>query len=163
DWSHALLSPEQQRVFARLAIFTGGWTLEAAEAVCFDPVTDHFDAIELMAALVDASLVFVEYDDATKRFRFLETTRVYAAHKLAESGEREEIAARHAAYVLAVARDYRNRIATAAPIPWLAAQARDAENLRSAVRWAFASPERIELLADLCVALAFYWSRRFFE
>ncbi len=94
DWSYELLDEAERIVFARLSLFVGGWTVEAAEAVCADErVPDVLLALE---HLVEHSLVVTV--EGTPRMRMLETIREYAAARLEESGEIEEIRARHAAY-----------------------------------------------------------------
>jgi predicted ATPase/DNA-binding SARP family transcriptional activator len=101
DWSYALLEPPERRLLARLGIFAGGFTLEAAEEVC----GSGLDAIGGLAALVDASLVRVEGTEAEPRFRLLETTREYAHGRLAELAEAHEVARRHAAFFVALAEE----------------------------------------------------------
>ncbi|MCU0775765.1 MAG: adenylate/guanylate cyclase domain-containing protein, partial [Ideonella sp.] len=87
DWSHDLLSGPERALFARLSVFAGGWTLEAAEAVApggnGDPI-DRDDVLDLLASLVEKSLVAMDADG--RRYRYLETVRAYAAERLAEAG-----------------------------------------------------------------------------
>lgn len=163
DWSFALLEPAEQRTFVQLAIFAGGWTLESARAVCADEDAESSDVLDWMTALVEASLVVPDHRDGQKRFRFLETTHAYAAQRLDASGERERIAERHAAFVAGYAERYRAQVAVTAGDRWIDEQLCEAENIRVAVAWAFAHPERAAFAARLCVALVFYWSRRFFD
>ena len=82
----------------RSAIFRGGWTLEAADAICADERLGDADVIDLLAALVDKSLVVVEDDGEDRRYRLLESTRQFAAERLAEARERENVAALHCNY-----------------------------------------------------------------
>jgi len=101
-WSHDLLDPADQRVFARFSVFAGGATLDAIERVVFDPGEDA-DALDAIASLVDKSLVRQESEpDGEPRFRMLSTIREYATEKLGERGETEELANRHAEWVLAL-------------------------------------------------------------
>src|SRR5439155_9551472 len=95
EWSYDLLEPEAQRLFARLAVFRGGCTLEAAEAVC------EAD-LDTLQSLVDKSLVRLREQD---RFWMLETIREYALEHLEGSGEAEELRRRHADYFLALAEE----------------------------------------------------------
>jgi predicted ATPase len=98
DWSHGLLAPHEQALFARLAVFSGGWDLDAAEAVCARP--GEPDVLETLGALVDASLVIADEAGAEPRFAMLETVRAYAAERLAGSPDRHEAERCHAAWVL---------------------------------------------------------------
>ena len=96
DWSHALLTAERA-VFRRLAVFAGGWTLEAAESICRDDrsTTSDNNVLDLLGRLVDKSLVVCEDTAVERRFRFLETIRQYAAERLAEAGEEHIVRSRH--------------------------------------------------------------------
>ena len=101
EWSHELLDEAEQTLFARLAVFPGGWTLDAAEAVCADP---GLDVLTVLSALVDENLVRrLDPGAPEPRFGMLETIREYAAEQLARSGEAAEFRARHAQHVLGVA------------------------------------------------------------
>lgn len=99
-WSYELLTEQQQRYFRALGIFTGGWTIEAAEAICWhETTTTPGEPIFVIAALVDASLVQVEISiEGKKRFGMLELIREYALEQLHAAGEEEEYRRRHAVY-----------------------------------------------------------------
>ena len=97
DWSYDLLSQEEQGLFRRLAVFSGGWALEAAEAIC-----SGFDVLELMADLVNKSLVSTqEAHDKSIRYSLLETMRQYGQERLLEAGETTEARDRHLGFFLA--------------------------------------------------------------
>jgi predicted ATPase/class 3 adenylate cyclase len=99
-WSHDLLDAPDQRVFARFSAFAGGATLDAIERVIFDPA-EATDALDAIASLVDKSLVRQESEpDGEPRFRMLSTIREFAAEKLGERGEADELADRHTQWVL---------------------------------------------------------------
>jgi predicted ATPase/DNA-binding SARP family transcriptional activator len=100
DWSYELLGPAEQGLLRRLAVFAGGWTLDAAAAVCLDG--DEDAALELLGRLVDASLVRVEHDETT-RYGLLETVRVYAVEQLASDPEADAVRRSHAEHYLRVA------------------------------------------------------------
>ena len=100
DWSHELLSAEERALLRRLAIFSGGFVLEAAEEVCAGGGLGAEQVALLLADLVDKSLVASEDRDGRRRYRLLETIRSYAASRLDASGERDTVAARHAAWVV---------------------------------------------------------------
>ena len=101
EWSHALLTPEEQKVFRRLGVFAGGFTLEAAQHVASDASIDAWTALDHLGALVDKSLVLAE-GDPIPRYRMLETTRAYALERLAEAGETQAVLRRHAEAMLDV-------------------------------------------------------------
>lgn len=104
DWSYALLSEQEQRLFGRLSVFAGGWTLEAAEQVCTGEPVERSGVLDLLAALVDKSLVLAEPSaDGTMRYRLLETLRRYGQERLRECGEAEAVARRHATFCIELA------------------------------------------------------------
>ena len=106
DWSHGLLGVDEQRLFRRLSVFSGGCTLEAVEAVCNPREDLGLDVLEGMASMVDKSLVQQTETDAEEpRFTMLETIREYARERLAESGDEELIRRAHAAYYLVLAEE----------------------------------------------------------
>lgn len=99
DWSYDLLSGAEQRLLARMSVFSGGWTLGAAEAVCVGDGIDDLEALDLLGGLVSRSLVVAEPGVDT-RYRMLETIRQYAEERLAETGETDRWRARHADYFI---------------------------------------------------------------
>lgn len=135
-WSYSLLSEEQQRCFRALGVFAGGYTLDAAQAVCWDPgtVTPH-EALTPLAALVDASLLQSEAPpDGMVRFRLLELMREYALERLRAASEEDVCRRRHATYYAVLADDATNfgpaRLADDAGL------ARELPNARAALEWA---------------------------
>ena len=134
DWSHALLTETERILFRRLAVFLGGFDLDAAQAVAGDGEVERYQILDQLALLVDKSLVVAENASGRTRYRLLETVRQYAQEKLGESGEAEAVRSRHrdhytstAALLDAPARtDYYQRVE----------QANDEmDNLRSAFGW----------------------------
>jgi predicted ATPase/class 3 adenylate cyclase len=95
DWSHDLLDDRERMLFRRLGIFVDGFTLEGASAVASGEDLDEFDVFDLLASLVEKSLVLAEPSGDTLRYRLLESTRAYALEKLREAGERDLVAGRH--------------------------------------------------------------------
>jgi predicted ATPase/class 3 adenylate cyclase/DNA-binding CsgD family transcriptional regulator len=95
DWSHALLTEPERVVFRRLAVFMGGFDLAAAYAVATAGHIQRFQVLDLLSLLVDKSLVVAETTSGRTRYRLLETVRHYAAEKLGESGEADEVRSRH--------------------------------------------------------------------
>ena len=100
-WSYDLLRPNEQALFRRLGVFAGGWTLEAAETVA--DLEEPFDVLEGMTALLDASLLQSEEQDAEPRYTMLETVREFAQERLEASGEESATRDRHAHYFLDLA------------------------------------------------------------
>ena len=96
DWSYGLLSGPEQRVFERLSIFTGGCTLDGATNVCASEDVGKGDVVDLLASLVDKSLVVVELEGPEPRYRLLESFRQYAHEGLVARGEDQVVAFRHA-------------------------------------------------------------------
>src|SRR6201993_1381504 len=95
DWSHALLTEPERAVFRRLAVFLGGFDLDAAQAVAGGGDVERYQVLDLLTLLVDKSLVVAENIGGRTRYRLLETVRQYALEKLAESGEADAIRSRH--------------------------------------------------------------------
>ncbi|HVH23414.1 MAG TPA: AAA family ATPase, partial [Pseudonocardia sp.] len=166
DWSHQLLTDEERGLFRRLAVFRGGWTLEAAEQVCGQPSGDHgddgddgdvFDVFELHARLVDRSLIVPRPNrPGSPGFDMLETLREYAAHRLDEAGERERIEAAHAAYLTGLATRAEARLRGAEQDAALALLRGERDNLRAALAWGRAHPGS-DLGLRLAAALGWFW------
>jgi predicted ATPase/class 3 adenylate cyclase len=112
DWSWDLLAPREQALLRRLAVFAGGFTIEACEAVCADgdisvrqePI-DAFDVMDLLSELIEKSLLIMEDRVGGLRYRLLETVRQYGRERLQESGEENAVRRRHFAWFLALARE----------------------------------------------------------
>lgn len=102
DWSYDLLDELEKRVFVRLGVFHGGWTLTAAEAVMTDADTDTAQVLHAVGRLVEQSLVVADPGPVT-RYQMLETLREYAADRLTSSGQADELSRRHARYYAALA------------------------------------------------------------
>src|SRR6202040_1056513 len=136
-WSYDVLSEAERAVLRRLGIFMGGFTLDAACAVVADPGLLKGDVIDAVAELVEKSLVVVETTETEPRLRLLETTRAYALEKLAESGERAAVAHRHAEYYRDLFERAESEVAARFADEWLADYAREIDNLRTALDWAF--------------------------
>ena len=98
DWSYELLKPDEQRLLARMAVFSGGCTLEAIETVCSDDAVDPESVLDLITNLVARSLVIAEDHSLGTRYRLLETIRQYGEERLAHWGETETLQLRHASF-----------------------------------------------------------------
>ncbi|MBV8531246.1 MAG: tetratricopeptide repeat protein, partial [Candidatus Eremiobacteraeota bacterium] len=156
DWSYDLLSKREQRLFRRVAIFVGGCTLEAAEAVASDETIDALDIIDVMSSLVEKSLVVVEPEDGSTRYRLLESTRAFALEKLEESGERDALARRHAEWAADLADRADSSSWTEPTSRWNADYRPEFENARSATAWALAHDEVITAARILAGFVGFY-------
>jgi predicted ATPase/DNA-binding SARP family transcriptional activator/Tfp pilus assembly protein PilF len=105
DWSHDLLPEEERILMRRLSIFAGGWSLEAAEDVCSGRGIEESEVLDLLAQLVDKSLVVTELHKGGIRYQFLETIRQYAADRLEKAKEFDEYRAKHSQYYLRLSRE----------------------------------------------------------
>jgi predicted ATPase/class 3 adenylate cyclase len=147
DWSYDLLSPEEQRLFARLAVFVGGATLEAAETVCNadgDLAIDIFEGVE---SLVSKSLLRQEEQaDGEPRISMLETIRQYGLEQLAHQGETTRQQQRYAAYYLELAETAALHLTGAAQVAWLERLETEHENIRHALRWSLNQQEAVQSL-----------------
>jgi tetratricopeptide (TPR) repeat protein len=157
-WGHDLLTPDEQILFRRLAVFPGGCTIEAAEAVANPGGT--LDLFAGLISLVDKSLLRQdEGADSEPRFRMLETVREYGQERLEASGEGDETRRHHARYFLNLAERANAVIADTADPAWLDVLDREHDNLRAALAWSRDSGDHDTLLR-LAGALALFWYYR---
>jgi non-specific serine/threonine protein kinase len=160
EWSYSLLSPSEQRLFDRLSVFAGGWTLEAAEAVCADGELAEEDVLDLLLRLVGKSLVQTEEGiDGETRYHLLETLRQYAGERLAESADAAAAQQRHAHYFLAVAEAAEPHLKGRDQVVWMARLDAARDDLRTAWRW-YVDHGVAEEAVRLAVALQWFWYRR---
>ncbi len=154
DWSYDLLSEPERLLFCQLAVFVGGWSLEAAEAVCPD-----LDVLELLTQLVKKSLVAAEeLEDATPRFHLLETIRQYARDRLLELETNMEVRNRHLDYYLKFAEAGEANSFGPQRRRWLYTCELEHDNFRAALQWALEYD--VEAAMRLCGALATFWGVR---
>jgi predicted ATPase/class 3 adenylate cyclase/DNA-binding CsgD family transcriptional regulator len=158
DWSHELLSEPERALLRRLAVFAGGFTLDLAEATCPDEVLERMAILDVLASLVDKSLVVAEERGATVRYRLLETVRQYSLERLIEVGEAARMRDCHRDAMLVLA----ERIAPELHLPrqreWLEILDNEAANF--AVALDHAAKTDAGLALRLCVALTFWWKGR---
>ena len=165
DWSYELLDECEQRLFRRLAVFSGGFTLDAAEGVCAGAGVDSADVLDLVSALVDKSLVRAEPQQDEARFSLLEPVRQYAWDRLIQADEGEPLRARHASFFLERAERAEPHVRGGTRgTEWMVRLERDHGNLRAAADWAIAEPDRVELQLRLDTALLwFYFGQGYFQ
>jgi predicted ATPase len=136
DWSYELLTEPERVVLRRLAIFSGGFTLQAARAVVADDEIAPSEVVDCVASLVAKSLVTADTGGATMRYRLLETTRAYALEKLVQAGEFDAAARRHARRYLELFEGAEIETETRPAAEWLADYGPRIDNLRAALDWA---------------------------
>jgi len=139
DWSHELLTEAERRLFRRLAVFSAGFTVDAAAAIIVNTGLDAGTVMDGIANLVMKSLVAADSSDTKPWFRLLDTTRAYALEKLDESGEREQIARRHAEYFRDLLAPAETELKTQPAVEWRTDYLRQIDDLRVALDWAFSA------------------------
>ena len=155
DWSYRLLVDPERALFRRLAVFSGGWTLEAAEAVCAGDSVEQADVADLLARLVDKSVATpMPGAGEPARYRLLEMLREYAGERLAASGEADTVRRRHAQYIVALAE--RAELPGPRYSYWVVRLDAERGNVRGAFGWLRAQGAG-DRQARLVAALGWYW------
>ncbi len=159
EWSHALLTTDEQTVFRRLGAFAGGFTLEAAQRVASDERIDLWTVLDHLGALVDKSLVLAE-GDPIPRYRMLETARAYALERLAEAGETQATLRRHAQSLVALLEPFESDDSRWRDSgPFVPEAGAEQDNLRAALEWADTAPDGGELVVALVgVSHSVWWT-----
>jgi predicted ATPase/Tfp pilus assembly protein PilF len=160
DWSYDLLSERERILLRRLSVFSGGWTLQAAEQVCSGESIEPWEVLDLLAHLIDKSLVLAEPWDGGQRYRFLETLRQYAQECLVESQETNAFAGRHAAHFMQIAGESYAELWGPQQGLWLARLETEHDNLRAALEWLTRAPGHEEMLLQLAGTLWRFWEIR---
>ena len=161
DWSYDLLPPPEQTLLRRLSVFSGGWSLDAAETVCAGGDVEDWEVLDLLSHLVAKSLVIVEPpEDGQVRYRMLQNLRRYGSERLAEAGEADALRGHHLAWHLAFAEDAAPRLTGPDQADWLNRLARDHDNLRAALDTARDAPDGAESELRLAGALWRFWHVR---
>jgi predicted ATPase len=171
DWSYSLITDQEACLFRRLSVFSGGFTLAAAEAVCSERstvnseqsgllLTGHCllptEVLDLLAGLVDKSLVVVESREVETRYRLLEVVRQYAAEKLEAARETAVLHQKHAGYYLQFAQTADPHLRSRQRPEWLARLEAEDNNLRQALRW-FHEQGQAQEAQMLTAALVWFW------
>ena len=157
DWSHDLLSEPERVVLRRLAVFAGGFALDAAAAIAASPEIGVEDVVECVANLVAKSLVSADVGGASVSYRLLETTRAYAREKLVDSGELDQVARRHAEYYRDLFERAEAEWETRVTVEWVVAYGRQIDNVRTALDWAFSPSGDATIGAALTAASLPLW------
>ncbi|MEV5407563.1 BTAD domain-containing putative transcriptional regulator [Thermopolyspora sp. NPDC052614] len=156
EWSWELLDEQELRLVRRLAVFAGGATLETIEGVCAGDGLHEDDILDVLARLVDKSLVVMEERDGVPRYRMLETIRAYASERLVEAGEEDRYRLAHARRFLDLATTAEPHLRRHEQIEWLETLSSEHDNLTGALHWAMTAG-RAELAAAITGELLWYW------
>lgn len=155
DWSHAMLTEPERILFRRLAVFMGGFDLDAAHAVGASTEVEQFQLIDLLGLLVDKSLVVAEEIQGAMRYRLLETVRQYGLEKLGESGEAGTVRARHRDYYTTTAA----ALASGPQGPLVQWADVEIDNLRAAHAWSRETAQ-VGTALELAASLQQFWLTR---
>ncbi|HEV8338454.1 MAG TPA: tetratricopeptide repeat protein [bacterium] len=156
DWSYDLLSNNEQVLLRRLAAFNGGFPLDGAETVCASEAIEWMEVLDLLAHLVDKSLVMVEEREDEARYRLLESVRQYAGQRLTEAGEEEAILRRHRDWCLTFAEAADPELRGLNQRAWLQRLEAEHDNLRAALDWSNRNDDG-EATLRLAGALGWFW------
>ncbi|HWC10396.1 MAG TPA: LuxR C-terminal-related transcriptional regulator, partial [Acidimicrobiales bacterium] len=159
DWSYDLLADVQRLALARLSVFSGSFELDAAEAVVGGDGIDGDDVLDLVAGLVEQSLVQVTQGQGRARYRLLETIRVYARQRLSELDDPARVRGRHLAFHVGLARRAHTGLTGGQPQPWMARLAAELDDLGAAIDWAAESGD-LRGLVDLTEPIVRFWFER---
>ncbi|MDQ6767560.1 MAG: NB-ARC domain-containing protein [Candidatus Eremiobacteraeota bacterium] len=159
DWSYDLLSLQEQTLFTRAAVFAGGFSLDAATAVCVGEGLDEIDILDLLSSLTDKSLVVAETGGEQERYRMLESTRAYALDKLIATAKREHLVRRHGEYFRDQALEADKRYGTGSTLAWFAEVELELDNYRAVLEWGLSQGNDVVLAATIAGALEQLWYR----
>jgi predicted ATPase/DNA-binding CsgD family transcriptional regulator len=155
DWSHALLTEPERVLFRRLAVFMGGFDLDAAQVVGASSEVERYQLLDVLTLLVDKSLVVAEDSGGAMRYRLLETVRQYALEKLGESGEADDVRSRHCDHYSAIAAmlDSQGQSGFERLMLWAEVEI---DNLRAAFAWSRENAD-VETALRLMSSLHLFW------
>jgi predicted ATPase/DNA-binding CsgD family transcriptional regulator len=161
DWSYDLLRENERLLLQRLSVFSGGWTLDAAEVVCLGEGIEAEDVLDLMTELVNKSLVISEREQGREaRYRMLETIHQYASERLLEAGEGEQARKRHFEFFLQLAEQAEPFVRGPQLPVYLNGLESDHDNLRTALEWSLSQADYGETSLRLAGALFSFWEQR---
>lgn len=157
DWSYELLDTPDQKLFARLSVFAGGFTLEAAEIIATGEPIEANEVLDLLTGLVTKSMVQADDSAVDVRYRLLETLREYAGERLAEAGDVHESRQRHLRYYLELAETAAPHFFGADDSAWIPVIDAENDNLRAALVWARDEGLDDELVRITHGVLHYWW------
>jgi len=158
DWSYELLETPDRMLFARLGVFVGGFTLEAAEVVC-NP-QGELDVIGNVETLLDNSLVkLASAEDDEPRFELLQTIREYALEKLVDNGEFDELRQYHAGYFDQKSNEFMWQLYSSRSVEFLKFLETEQDNFRAALNWSLESPDRTGVGVQIAYRIFWFWYR----
>ena len=157
DWSYELLLETERQTLRRVSVFAGSFTLDAAGSVAASAAISASAVVTCVANLVQKSLVTTDVGAFEARFRLLETTKAYALEKLAESGEYDDVARRHADHYRALLQRAATETQTRRASEWMAVFSLDIDNVRTALDWAFSSGGDTTIGVELTIASERLW------
>ena len=160
DWSYDLLNAAEQTLLSRLAVFSGGFDLNAAEQVCgVDPIED-FEVLDLLSSLVEKSLVMLHERETGSRYAMLETIRDYSREKLLAGGQASAAAARHCEHYFALSKNVRRGLQGPEPAVWVERMEAELDNLRAALVAAQTGVVDPLIAVKIPVAMLGFWILR---
>ena len=154
DWSYGLLSENEKLLWSRLSVFSGGWTIEAAEEICSDDTLSRYEILNLLSQLVEKSIIL--FDEANGRYRILETIKQYGRENLKSSGN---ILSRHLDYYLKIFGQADIELAGSDSKAWLDKLSNEQINLQTAIEWSLEN-EEVEKGTRLAAAINPFWELR---
>jgi len=159
DWSFDLLSDMERILFRRLSVFSGGCTLEAAEAICTGEGIEQYEILDLLTQLVNKSLVIPDRESEHEtRYRLLETIRQYARDKLFEAGKGDSVRERHLEYYLKLSERAEPELRGRHQAAWLNRLEKEVDNIRAALEWSV--EDQPGLAMRMASALLWFWHIR---
>lgn len=160
DWSYDILEDAEQQLLQRLSVFRGGFDLEAAEQVCGAEPIDSLDVLDLLASLVEKSLVMLDERSEPARYRMLDTISDYAREKLEQAGGTAETAGRHCEHYFALAKATNKGLQGPEQLTWVRRMEAELDNTRAALALALAGGADAFIAVKIAVAMQGFWTLR---
>lgn len=162
DWSHQLCGRQERAVWARMSVFSGGCDLEAVEEVCSGDGVERSDVVDVVAALVEKSIVSREEEAGRVRYRLLETIRQYGRERLAESGREAEARRRHGDHYRRLAAEADARLFGPDQVAWLSKLQVEHSNLRTALEHYLSDRSDRHAALGMVADLLYHWITSYF-